>query len=168
MYPITVKFARFEDISFAEVLRGTGVYVIWDSQARVRPSYIGKGDILSRLSSHDSKFAFPVRGYLAIIGTGGMKAEDKDAMILEALLLEVAYQTDRWPIHNKKFGGVRLLQRVFDAKGVVRVTIKGCDPFGPPHAPRYLSEPKHIWFELDNNVDINVHHDWNHRKRSTQ
>ena len=166
MYGIVAEFARFEDISFAEVLRGTGVYVIWDSQARVKPSYIGKGDILSRLSSHDSKFASPVRGYLTIIGNSGMKAEDKDAMIVEAMLLEVARQTDRWPIHNKKAGGIRLLQRVFETSGVVRVTIKGCDPFGPPHAPRYLEGSKQIWFELDQNRVIDVQHDWNYRKRS--
>jgi hypothetical protein len=160
-----MDFVRFDDISFGDILRGTGVYVIWDSQAKVKPSYIGKGDILSRLSSHDGNFAFPVKGYIALVGNSGQKNEDKDALIVEALLLEVARNTDRWPIHNKKSGSIALLKRVYDRKGVIRLTLKGCDPFGPPHARRILDEPKQIWFELDNDGIGAVQHHWNFRKR---
>lgn len=96
-YYKTVEFVRFEDVSFAYVLRGIGVYVIWDSQARVKPSYIGQGNVLSRLSVHAKDFSFPVRGYIAILGNTGRKKENKDAKIIEALLLGVAKQTDRFP-----------------------------------------------------------------------
>lgn len=165
MYGVTVEFVRFDDISFGKILRGTGVYVIWDSQAKVKPSYIGKGDILSRLSSHAENFAFPVKGYVALIGNSGKEVEDNDALIVEALLLEVARQTDRWPPHNKKAGGIALLGRVFDRNGVIRATLKGSDPFGPPQAPRYLDEPKQIWFEIDSNGVGVVQHHWNYRKK---
>jgi len=165
MYRVTVEFARFDDVSFGEILRKTGVYVLWDSQAKVKPSYIGKGDILSRLSSHDEKFAFPVKGYVALVCKSSQKAENKDALIVEALLLEVARQTDRWPPHNKKSGGIALLRSVFDKNGVVRVTLKGSDPFGPPQAPRYMDKPKRIWFKLDNDGAEVVQHHWNHRKK---
>ncbi len=146
MYGITVEFNRFEDVSFADVMRGTGVYVIWDSQARVKPSYIGIGDLLSRLSSHDSNFAFPVRGYIALIGNTRRKRENIDAVIVEALLLDVAKQTDRWPTHNKKSGNISRVQKVFEKHGLVRITIKGCDPFGPPKMLRRLNVPKLIWY----------------------
>lgn len=165
MYGITVEYARFEDISFADVLRGTGVYVIWDSQARAKPSYVGKGDILSRLSSHDGKFAFPVRGYIALIGNDGLKGENRDAEIVEALLLEVARATDRWPTHNKKAGNIGLLRHIAEKENQVRVTIEGCDPFGPPQAPRYLDPPKQIWFKQDRDGGDVVEHHWNYRKR---
>lgn len=107
MYGVTVEFTRFEDITFAEVLCGIGVYVIWDSQTRAKPSYIGKGNILSRLSSHDEKFAFPVKGYIALIGNTGSKRESRDAEVVEAMLLEVARVTDRWPTHNRNSGKVK-------------------------------------------------------------
>ena len=165
-YPITVHFDRFDDVSFGDVLRGTGVYVIWDSQARVKPSYIGKGDVLSRLSRHDETFAFPVRGYVALLGNEGLKSEGKDAGIVEALLLEVAESTDRWPIHNKRSGDLALVRRVWESHGVVRVTIKGCDPFGPPGAPRRLGEPKRIWFDVVDGEELIESPHWNWRKRS--
>jgi hypothetical protein len=168
MYGITIEFVRFDDIKFGEILRATGVYVIWDSQARAKPSYIGKGDILSRLSSHDGNFAFPVKGYVALVGNRGQKNEDNDALIVEALLLKVAFETDRWPTHNKKSGSIALLKRVYDKHGVIRVTLNGCDPFGPPHAPRALDEPKQIWFELDNDGAEAVTHHWNFRKRAVR
>jgi hypothetical protein len=165
MYPITAEFRRFEDVSFGYVLRGVGVYVIWDSQARARPSYIGKGDILSRISSHHKKFAFPVKGYIALVGNSGKKSENRDALIVEALLLEVARHTDRWPPHNKNAGNISLLQRVCNRHGLIRVTIKSCDLFGPPHAPRRLKEPKKIWFSFDRDGEVVLRGDWNYRKR---
>ena len=123
MYGITAEFKRFDEVSFADALRVTGVYVIWDSQARAKPSYIGKGDILSRLSSHDEKFAFPVKGYIALIGNRGRRAESRDSEIVEALLLEVARDTDRWPPHNGKAGAIGLVRRIAERENQVRVTI---------------------------------------------
>jgi hypothetical protein len=165
MYGVTVHFERFNEVSFGDVLCATGVYVIWDSQARAKPSYIGKGDILSRLSSHDEKFASPVKGYIALIGNSGRKVESREAEIVEALLLEVARDTDRWPRHNDKSGAVSLLRRIAERKNQVRVTIKGCDPFGPPHLPRHLVGSKNIWFWLDEFGKGKIDHNWNYRKR---
>lgn len=168
MYSVKVKFQRFDDVRLGENLRGTGVYVIWSSKASVKPSYIGKGDILARLSKHDGKFAFPVRGYVGIVGSSGQKREDKDAKIIEALLLEVARDTERWPSHNGKSGHIALVQRTFQRKGPVRITVKEYDPFAPPTASRYLHEPKNIWFVQDIDGNDVVKHHWNKRKKSTR
>jgi len=165
MYPITVSFVRFEDVYFSNVLNSNGVYVIWDSQARAKPSYIGEGDLLSRLAQHDDLFAKPVKGYIALFGPTGKKSEEKNAEMVEALLLEVARETNRWPIHNGRAGDMNLVRNVSRSYGLVKISLKGCDPFGPPTAPRYIAKSKHIWFELDVSGKDDLDHDWNLRKR---
>lgn len=152
-------------MAFANVLNGTGVYVIWDSQARAKPSYIGMGDLLTRLSSHDDAFAYPVGGYIGLLGSTGRKTESNEAAIIEALLLEVANQTDRWPLHNRKRGDMSFVRRMFRCNGLVRVTVTGCDPFGPASSPRYLRTPKQIRFQIDSAGNDVLEYNWNSRKR---
>lgn len=49
----------------------TGIYVLWDAQAKARPTYVGEGNILKRLADHarrdDRRFAKPLDGYIAVI-----------------------------------------------------------------------------------------------------
>ena len=164
MHPIDIKFVPFDEIPFGQVLKGVGVYVIWKRQARGKPSYIGKGDILDRLSKHDDRFA-SVDGYIGLLGTKARRTDDQDSCIVEALLLEVAFHTDRWPTHNSKEGHWKTVDRAFRLHGLVRVTVRGCDPFGPPHAPRRMERPKHIRYEIDSAGEGTVEFKWNQRKR---
>jgi hypothetical protein len=61
--------------------------VLWDSQARARPSYIGEGNILKRLvAEHAARFALPRDGYAAPLDGSAQRAK-ADAEIVEALLL---------------------------------------------------------------------------------
>lgn len=164
MHSVNVEFVPFDEIPFGQVLKGVGVCVIWKQQARGKPSYIGKGDILERLSKHDDRFA-TVNGYVGLLGTKERKAHDRDSCIVEALLLETASHTDRWPTHNIKNGHWKTVDRAFRLHGLVRVAVRGCDPFGPPHAPRRLAQPKYIRYEIDSTGEGTIDFKWNQRKR---
>lgn len=163
MHSVNVEFARFDDVSFGYVVKGVGVYVLWTDQARAKPSYIGKGDILNRLSQHDDRFA-SVDGYVGIIGGKDRKADDDDSYIVEALLLETAARADRWPPRNNKDGHWTKVERAFRLHGMVRVAVRGCDPFAPPSAPRRLAAPKYIRCEIGEEGERNIEFDWNSRK----
>ena len=164
MHTVNIDFVPFDEMSFGQVLKGVGVYVIWKRQAQGKPSYIGKGDILDRLSKHDDRFA-SVDGYVGLLGTKDRKADDQDSCIVEALLLGVASQTDRWPTHNVKDGHWRTVDRAHRLHGLVRVGVCGCDPFGPPDAPRRLAQPKYIRYRINAAGEGTIDHDWNLRKR---
>ena len=163
MHSVSVEFLRFDDISFGDVLKGVGVYVIWSDQARAKPTYIGKGDILSRLSQHDDRFA-SVDGYVGIIGGKERRGDDDDSYIVEALLLETATRTDRWPQSNSKDGHWTKVHRAFRLHGLVRVAVRGCDPFAPPSAPRRLAKPKYIRCHIGEDGEREIQPDWNLRK----
>jgi hypothetical protein len=165
MYPIELEFHRFCDVRLSDVLTRVGIYVIWDSQAKVRPSYIGKGDLLNRLANHDSNFSNPLDGYVAFLGDGSKTTHDKESLAAEALLLEVAKDTDRWPIHNKKDGHWTSIESFCRNHKLLRVSVKNCDPFAPPDHPRYLDAAKYIRCEMEADSYL-YEHDWNLRKLS--
>jgi hypothetical protein len=52
LYPITLDFWKFGEIHLSDLIGAIGVYVIWDSRAKARCTYIGEGLILKRLADH--------------------------------------------------------------------------------------------------------------------
>ena len=52
MHTIRVNFESLREVHLGNLFGACGVYVLWDSQAQARPTYIGEGNILKRLSDH--------------------------------------------------------------------------------------------------------------------
>src|SRR5438445_8388965 len=142
MRVIRVSFDRISEITLPDLIEAVGVYVIWDGQARARPTYIGEGTILKRLADHSSRFAKPFDGYIAILGDKSSTTAKHEAEIVEALLLAVAEATDRLPPHNVAPGKAHRIAKGFRSRGVLRVSVAGYDPLGVPWQTRRLASPK--------------------------
>src|SRR5438132_6724667 len=104
MRVIKASFQRIVETILPDLIEAVGVYVIWDGQARARPTYLGEGTILKRLAEHSTRFALPFDGYIAILGDLSSRTAKRESEIVEALLLSVAYETDRLPFHNQAPG----------------------------------------------------------------
>jgi len=59
---IKAEFRRLDEHSLPSLIGAVGVYVMWDGQARARPTYFGEGTILKRLAEHPTRFALPFDG----------------------------------------------------------------------------------------------------------
>ncbi len=162
MRTIRCEFIRLDDIRITKLLDAVGVYVIWDGQAQARPTYIGEGDIWSRLSEHRDRFVRPFSGYAALLGERTTSTK-RDSQIVEAALLEVAGQTDRFPPQNAKGGNGQGISRLFDHHGVLKITISGWDPFAPPEKGRKMQPGKLIEYRLEGD-DITIYHEWRVRR----
>lgn len=166
MYTIRVCFDRFEEIPLPDLFGAVGVYIIWDGRQRARPSYIGQGNILKRLSRrghNGEKFAQPIRGYTAVLGDTSRKFYRGDSKIVETLLLEVAEEVDRWPTKNGQRGANTGIDRIFQKHGVLKVIVDGYDPLLPPWTAQPLINNKVI--ELRRLRDeIVLDHDWRMRR----
>jgi hypothetical protein len=167
MYTIRADFQRFGDFHLGDLFGQTGVYVLWDAQAKARPTYIGEGTILKRLSDHAKRdarrFAHPIDGYIAIVSGSSRDIHKTESLAVERLLLDVARETDRRPSINAHPGAgsvIRLLCR----DELLRIAVRGYDPFCPPNVARRLAGVKEIkaWSELDGSYEID--HDWRQRK----
>ena len=51
MITLTAEFVRFADLHLRSLFGMVGVYVLWDSRAIARPTYIGEGNVLKRLEA---------------------------------------------------------------------------------------------------------------------
>ncbi|MBL8986445.1 MAG: hypothetical protein JNJ80_09245 [Gemmatimonadetes bacterium] len=163
MHVVKAEFMRFDEVALPALIDAVGVYVIWDSQAVARPSYIGEGVVLKRLSEHAGRFAKPFDGYLALLGDRTGRAAKSEAELVEALLLEVAAQTDRLPPNNVAPGKTKGLDRLFRSHGVVRVAVSGWDPLAIPWQSRRMSSRKTIRLEDLGGV-IGIEHNWRLRR----
>ena len=170
MRTIKIEFRKFGDIHLSDLIGAVGVYVIWDSRAKKKPTYIGEGNILKRLTDHtqrDSrKFASPWDGYIAIIEGSTRNVHKTETEIIERLLLEVADETDRWPSSNYHPGSSKsVLHYCRDEK--LRVAISGYDPLIAPRISKKLSRPKEIKIWSNNRAknEFDFDHDWRFRRR---
>ncbi len=164
MRVLEAKFERLSDVSVDRLFGATGVYVLWTPSARVRPSYIGEGYLLHRLSYHVTHFGDGFDGTIAVLGydnTWRLKAE---AQIVEHLLLAVADGVDRAPAANRSAGIRAGVQKVFRSHGVLRINISGVDPLRDPLASNVrLSQPKRIVLRAGLGKECTIEHDWNLR-----
>lgn len=167
MYTIDVEFQRFRDVNLTELIGAIGVYVIWDSRAIARPTYIGEGNILKRFTDHvqrdGRRFAYPWNGYVAIIFGSTRSVHKEESKAVERLLLDVADDTDRMPIVNVHPGsGSSVLH--FCRNETLRVAVFGYDPLLPPAKARPLSTPREIKAWFDGVDDYQFDHIWRLRK----
>lgn len=165
MRVIKADFLRLDAYSLPSLIGAVGVYMIWDGQARARPTYLGEGTILKRLAEHSTRFTLPFDGYLANLGDLSSRSAKREAEIVEALLLSVAYDTDRLPVRSRAPGKTTEIQRIFRSHGVLRVSVSGYDPLGIPWQGRRMSSPKIIRLEDVGLGLIEVRHDWRLRRR---
>ncbi len=159
MWEVPADFKRLDEIVVSDLLGVVGAYVIWDSQARVRPSYIGEGEILKRFSEHSLNFAMPIRGYVAVVGNLSRKYYKQDAEILEAVLLSIAERIDCFPLHNKQRGSYSAIERVFENSRVLKIQLRGHDPFQDPAQPREFREQRLIRLRSSTGL-IQIDHPW--------
>jgi len=166
MLIINPTFERLSNVSVVDLLGRMGTYVLWDSQARARPSYIGEGNVLRRLVLHEGSFARPLAGYVALAEAETGQRAKTYAEILEAFLLEIAHETDRSPSGNRAAGKLRGLESIFRSHGTVRVNVRGFDPFSPPWAARRLQLAKIITIRNHGEAGVTIEHGWRLRRRS--
>jgi hypothetical protein len=164
MHVIDATFERLADVSVASLLGNIGAYVIWDSQAKARPSYIGEGVILKRLTEHVYRFAFPLDGYVAPIFEASPQRAKAHAEIVEALLLVVAHQTDRTPSVNVAPGKLRAIDAIFRSHGTLRINIRGFDPLTHPRHARPISATRRIVLKELPDGSLTIEHNWRVRR----
>jgi hypothetical protein len=147
MYTIRAHFQRFVDVLLPDLIGAKGVYVVWDSQARARPTYIGEGTVLKRLADHAARagrrFAYPWDGYVALFSGSTRNVHKDEGCVVERLLLDVAGDTDRLPIVNSSPGSAAAVARLCRDE-MLRVAISGFDPLIPPREARPLRTVKTI------------------------
>ena len=167
MRVIKAEFARLSKVPVPELVGAVGVYCIWDGKSLARPTYIGEGTILSRLAEHAGRFSRPFDGYVAITGDRNQATAKKEAEILEAVLLYVAYDTDRFPTQNTAPGKTTEIRRIFRRHGTLRVSISGLDPLLIPWQSRPLEYPKVLSLRMDEFDKPVMQGDWRSRRSLT-
>jgi hypothetical protein len=136
---IDLFFQRFCEISLSDAYDQTGVYIIWNGRAVVRPTYIGEGNVLRRFVEHMKKpwAARPIDGVMAFIEDLTEARRKAYAELAEAVLLLEADRINRYPTQNQAPGKARAaLRKTLRAQGhsarTIRLHISGRDPFVPP------------------------------------
>jgi len=137
MHIINLNFHRFDRTPFSILFRAIGVYVIWDGRQIIRPTILAKETFWngSRRNTRNA-FSRPIDGYVSILGDISNRHLKADARISERLLLEVGRLIDRYPTVNVSEGFLKPIRDVFENHGVLRVNVRGFDPFSPPWSPR--------------------------------
>ncbi len=167
MHIIDADFRRFSDIAVPDLFGAIGVYVLWRGQAIARPSYIGEGNILSRLVTHHGNLGSTFDGFAAPLSHPRVTPQraKADAEIVEAMLLWVADEKDRAPSTNRAPGKLRALESIFRNHGTVRINVSGMDPLRPPEERPLIRGSKVITLRHAGDGHPDVEHDWRLRKR---
>lgn len=166
MHKINATFSLLSELSITSLLGKFGVYIIWDSQSRVRPTYIGEGKIIQRIVEHEQRFAQPMDGYAAVLSRDGISWQraKADGKIVESLLLYIAGKTDRKPAVNQKPGEKKSLKDIFELHGVLNVAIRGRDPFQHPRSSRILGSSRNIRVTQTRDGSFEADHPWKMRR----
>ena len=157
MRTIDLRFESLEELPIAELFGVYGVYVLWAPTARDCPTYLGEGVILSRLNDHVKWLKSGVTGIAAL-------AESKrEAEIIEATLLWVAEEINRWPTQNTSTGKWKRIDTLLEKHTSLRINVRGKHPFKHP-ASKYsdLRErvPISVWLDRD---EYKIDPYWNRR-----
>jgi hypothetical protein len=167
VHTFPVLFERLSDLSISDLLGELGVYVLWDGMAEARPTYIGEGNILRRLVEHENRFARPLDGFAAVLSHPDIpwQRAKADGTIVEAMLLEIAEQTDRMPSVNVAPGQLRALDDIFEKHGTVRINVLGMDPLRPPEGSPHIRDVRRVTLRKGPNGAVEVDHPWRTRRR---
>jgi hypothetical protein len=120
---------------------------------------------VKRLAEHVNRFALPLDGYVAPLNERTWQRAKAHAELVEALLLEVAYRTDRGPSVNVAPGKLRALDAVFRSHGTLRLNVRGFDPLMPPDSARPMKSMKQIVLRDYSDGTADLAHDWRLRRR---
>jgi hypothetical protein len=168
MYTITTEFVRFSDVHLGDLFGATGVYVLWDARAQARPTYIGEGHILKRLSDHSQRdgrrFAHPIDGYVATISGSTRGVHKTESQVVESLLLEVARDTDREPTVNVHPGNAVVIGYLLNHHPTLRIEVRGWDPLRPPGEGTALEGARAIKVRLLRDKNLSLEHGWRVRR----
>ena len=161
-----VEFQRFRDVTLYECIGLIGVYVVWDQNSDLIPTYIGKGNLFARLDKHHLRFKSPLDGYIAIFGED--QDADHHAEMLEGMLLFAADETNRLSKNNRQRGRLAKIKKQLKRHNIVRAQITGHDPFSHPRSCRPLSDDKkYIRAFVRDNESLEIEHPW-HCLRGTR
>ena len=168
MYTIYADFLRFDRVHLGDLFGASGVYVLWDSRAKARPTYIGEGNILQRLANHAKRdarrFACPLDGYTAVIAGSTEGVHKLESYVVERLLLDVARDTDRAPTVNVRPGAGTVVRFLCQSEPTLRVAVRGYDPLIPPREARQLDRTREIKAWLTDGNDYEFDHTWQLRR----
>lgn len=141
MKRIDAEFMKLGEATLDQVLNYYCVYVIWDSQAKKRATYIGYSlNGGQRLGQHEW-LASPINGYIAFFDT------KEEAKCVEAWLIDSGNHLDRLQEHNE-VSPFSILNKMFKQHGKIKIYLKGYNPFSHPSSTSYKNETLHI-MELD-------------------
>ena len=167
---IHAHFERMDRINLVDAYDAIGTYILWSANACVRPSYIGEGNVLSRLTSHLGKSwaTRPLNGCIALQRDGTTSYAKARAELIEAVLLAVADIVDRYPPNNGSPGKAqsamrRVLRRAGHDAQTIRIAISGQDPLLAPERPPMRSD-KWIVLRREDNIWALTGYDWNRRQ----
>lgn len=167
MYTIPVHFRRFSDLHLGDLIGATGIYVIWDANAVYKPTYIGEGIVLKRLSDHTARdfrrFARPWDGYVALFEANTSGVLKLASQIAEKLLLDVGFTTDRFPSANRSRGSTAAVTGVLKHEAI-KVSVRGFDPYSDPALGRRLSGSRSIRARPEAGRSYWIEHDWRLRR----
>jgi len=140
MKSIHCDLVKFNEAKLADVLNCYSVYIIWDSQSQKRATYIGFSEnVATRLGDHTKKWlAKPINGYIAFF------KDKEEALLVEALLIDIGLDTDRLQDHNEMSGHMKYLEKFYNLHGKIKIYINNFDPFSVPLKSRKLESPKMI------------------------
>lgn len=161
MKVVKAVFRRLNEVTLEEVYGMVGVYILWSGRAISRPTYIGEGVILNRFAKHVEELPWPVKGVLAIIGDNIPKYKT-DCEVLEAILLDIAYEVDRFPTQNQAAGKKSRVTKIFRKHGKLRIYIRGYDPLRHPKNP-LMRDKKIIELWRNTNNEIDLRYPWHLR-----
>ncbi|MGB3941160.1 MAG: hypothetical protein WBK96_06680 [Candidatus Manganitrophaceae bacterium] len=97
------------------------------------------------------------------MGDTSRKYYKTDAEIVEAILLDVAELTNRYPTVNAARGSYVGIDAVFRDHGMLKINVEGYDPLSAPWSSRPLVEKKVIHLRNSNGT-AELKHDWRSRR----
>ncbi len=170
MLTLRAEFRRLTDITLVDVYDEIGVYVLWSSIATVRPSYIGEGNVLSRFLDHTGKSwaARPLHGVMALLDHSTDKQTKAAGVLIEAALLDIAEETDRYPPNNS-VSGKRTFGPLLRGRtdGTIRIVVSGQDPLLPPERPPMRDNKWIVFRDYGDDGWRIAEHGWRARPRTT-
>lgn len=136
MLRIDCNFEKFNSVSLIDIIHKFAVYIIWDGKSKKRATYIGFSEnVATRLYDHaNSWLEFPIDGYVAFFD------EKEEALLLEALLIDIGTEIDRLQDYNRQPGRLKLIEIFFKKYGKVKIYVSGFDPFTAPKASKEIQK----------------------------
>jgi hypothetical protein len=167
MLTIDLNFEPLHELPARDLFNAVGVYTLWTAAATHRPTYLGEGTILDRLSSHTKRWRIHNAAVAIISANGVDKRTAKPAgVVAEAFLLELGELLRRQPVQNGSPGHRTRLHQIVEANNVLRVNIRGLHPFVHPSESRArLSERAECSVRVARDGDFEFTSPWNARRR---